>query len=237
MEEITYEVDNIIIAGNYWRGTNAKAIILLHMMPATKESFHEFAEKIHDRGWSVLAIDLRGHGKSTQKIVGNGIIPIDYREFTDRQHQDSIRDVFGARDWLVQQGIPAAGISIGGASIGANLAIKYMGENPECDFGFALSAGLNYRGIKTLATVEALSPKQHIYFVAAKDDDNVPHAIEYAEDLYDAASASKRLRIYEIGGHGTDIFATHPALMDEIISWASPRYNWRETGGEVVKKV
>ena len=130
MEKISYTAENVTIVGNYWKGTNGKAAILLHMMPATKESFTPFAEKLHEKGWSVLAIDLRGHGESTKKIHGELSTPMNYQEFSDEEHQSSMHDVEGARDWLEAQGIATENIVIGGASIGANLAINYMAKDP-----------------------------------------------------------------------------------------------------------
>ena len=37
------------------------------MMPATKESWNEFSQKLREKGWHVLAIDFRGHGESTKE--------------------------------------------------------------------------------------------------------------------------------------------------------------------------
>ena len=49
-----------------WRSVkNPKGyLVLLHMMPATKESWDTFAKKMQREGYASVAIDLRGHGES-----------------------------------------------------------------------------------------------------------------------------------------------------------------------------
>ncbi len=219
MEKITYITDDIIIEGNYWPSTNGVVVILLHAMPATKESFTPFAEKLAAAGFGALAIDLRGHGKSKEKMYGSTTIPIDYSEFSDREHQDSINDVLAARGWLMKEGVAPGRILVGGASIGANLAIKYMAENPMCKAGFVLSPGKNYHGVETFPAVHSLLPIQHLFIIAAGDDDRVAEAVDQAEEIYSEATAGKKIKSYETGGHGTDIFVNHPECMDEIITW------------------
>src|SRR3989344_3233290 len=147
MEKVWFETKDaarVRIAGNYWKGTEAKGVILLHMMPATKESWNEFAELLLKNGFQVLAIDLRGHGESTQ--TEGGAETIDYKNFSDEEHQASINDVLVAREFLIEKGISPENIFVGGASIGANLVLEYFAENADAIAGFSLSPGLDYRG-------------------------------------------------------------------------------------------
>jgi len=67
MEEITLTTqDDVRLYADYYKSStlNAPAVLLLHMMPETKESWREFAKKLREVGFQVLAIDFRGHGKS-----------------------------------------------------------------------------------------------------------------------------------------------------------------------------
>jgi pimeloyl-ACP methyl ester carboxylesterase len=220
MRKVTYNVDpitesgasntSVTIVGNYWEGTHDRAIILLHMMPATKESWVTCAEAFHTSGYDVLAIDLRGHGES-----GGG----NFREFTNEQHQASRQDVEGARQWLEGQGVIAENIYIGGASIGANLALQYLGSHPECKAVFCLSPGVGYRGIETLPIVRRLATNQRVLYVAAKDDARIPDNFEQTSQIYDATAAERELKVFETGGHGTEILNAHPDLIGEIITW------------------
>jgi pimeloyl-ACP methyl ester carboxylesterase len=211
MQKISYTVDNgrITIVGNYWEGTHDRAMILLHMMPATKESWSEVAEQFHQQGYDVVAIDLRGHGESSG----------DYTRFNETEHRASIRDVEGARVWLMNHGVIPGTISIAGASIGANLALEFLVAHPESKAAVCISAGLNYQGIETLPLVRRLAVDQRVLFIVAKDDPRVKGAHEQTATLFDATAADKELKVFETGGHGTDIFKAHPESIKEAIGW------------------
>jgi len=215
-ERITFNTtDGIIIVGNFFAGPSpdTPTVLLLHMMPAIKESWDEFAEKLTEAGFQVLAIDLRGHGESTSTSDGR---ELDFNKFFDKEHQDSILDTEAAREWLMKKGVPAEKIFIGGASIGANLALQYLAEHPEVQAAFLLSPGLDYHGIKTNLLIEKLTEKQQVFLAAAKDD---AYSAQTVNSLNEIGKSLKVLKLYGSGGHGTNMFVTHPELMEEIINW------------------
>ena len=204
--------DNISIVGDYYapEASSDKGAVLLHMMPATKESWREFGLKLQMAGFHVLAIDLRGHGDS-----GGG----NYQNFSDKEHQASIQDVRGAVKYLEERGV--AEIILGGASIGANLTIKYMADHSEISKGFALSAGLDYCGVRAIDDAPKLVANQSMLFVGSQDDGRKSgsNCGEMAQELFAAATAKKEKIIFETGGHGTRLFDSHPDLTDQIISF------------------
>ncbi|MCH8741585.1 alpha/beta fold hydrolase [Patescibacteria group bacterium] len=215
-ERITFNTtDGIIIVGNFFAGPSPdiSTVLLLHMMPAVKESWGEFAEKLVEAGFQALAIDLRGHGESTSASDGR---QLNFNRFGDKEHQDSILDVEMAREWLKKRGVSGKNIFIGGASIGANLALQYLAEHPEVQAAFLLSPGLDYHGIKTNLLMEKLTEKQQVFLSAAKDD---AYSAQTVSSLNEIGKSLKVLKLYDSGGHGTNMFATHPELMEEIINW------------------
>lgn len=204
--------DGAAIVGNYFVSSGKKGIVLLHMMPATKESWAQFAPKLQDAGFHVLAIDLRGHGESDGGKGG-------YKNFSDKEHQASIQDVEVAAEFLKTKG--AAELYIGGASIGANLALWYAADHPEIKKIILLSAGLNYYGIITEPLAAKLQHDQQVYVVGDEDDmrksgDSAGHM---AQVLFDSTGAAKSIKIFKGAGHGTDMFAAHPELEDELMEW------------------
>lgn len=208
MKTVSFATDDgVTIIGNYWKGSG-NAVLLLHMLPATKESWNEFAEKLNDEGFTVLAIDLRGHGESTN----NGTL--NYKTFTDAQHQASIKDVEAAVSYLKKQG--ATNISIAGASIGANLALVYQSEHQEIKKTILLSAGENYRGVVTGPAAEALQEDQKVFFIEGSSD---PSSAGTADVLSSALSGDREVMIYNTSAHGTNLFNEHPELMQELITW------------------
>lgn len=193
-------VDGRKIAGNFYSVAKPRGwLLLIHMMPATKESWRGFAGKLQEYGYASLAIDLRGHGESTAGPDG-------YKNFTDEQQQASIYDLDAGWDFLKLRGATPEGTALIGASIGANLALEFIAErNTGVGKAVFLSAGSDYRGIKTEPLAEKLKNGQSIVFVTSKDDgDNAKEN----RILYDLApkDVNKHLIIYEHGGHGTDIF-------------------------------
>jgi len=208
-ELVTFKAaDGVEIVGDYYPSGHGRFAIFLHMMPATKESWRAFAEKFVMTGYDCLAIDLRGHGESNMSGALN------YRTFSDAEHQATIRDVEAAFDWLVAKGADAGNTVVVGASIGANLAINFLAER-----GFAaaiaLSPGLDYHGVMTEPSVRALTSGQSVILVASDDD---PESTESSRALH-AANPSRTLLVERNGlGHGTRMFDRAPALMDELIA-------------------
>lgn len=211
MEKISLTTkDNIQIAGTLWTVAEPRALVLLlHMMPATKESWTPLATKLVDARCNVMAIDFRGHGES-----GGG----DYTTFTPQQHYRYEDDARAALDFLAAK-FPGRKIFIGGASIGANFSLKFMSEDHSIEKGFALSAGLDYYGVRAIDFVKELSADQSIFLVGARDDVRASglDCGTQAEQLYEAATSRKDKIIYEAGGHGTDMLGNHPELSESII--------------------
>jgi len=175
----------------------------LHMMPATKESWRTFAETMQGRGYTSLAIDLRGHGQSEDGPDG-------YKSFSDRVHQKSIHDLDAAVRFLEEQGATADRIILIGASIGANVSLKYLVKNPEYKKAVLLSPGLNYRGLQGEVLAKKLRSDQRLLIVASRDDERPDgNAAEFAQTVFEAlpGKEASSLIIYGAGGHGTELLA------------------------------
>src|SRR3989338_5627500 len=94
MERVSLKTsDNVDIVGDYYASQRWRGILLLHMMPADRQSWSGLAIELSKAGVDVLAIDLRGHGESAGGPEG-------YLDFSDDEHQQSILDVEAAVDFL-----------------------------------------------------------------------------------------------------------------------------------------
>ena len=201
--------DGLTIAGDYYQGTSKSGVLLLHMMPADRTSWRVFAAKLQGIGFHALAIDLRGHGESTGGPTG-------YQQFSDAQHQQSLFDIESAVEFLHAHGVEK--IHIGGASIGANLALQYAAEHPEVCSVMLLSPGLDYHGIHTDIWIENLKPDQAV-LLAASDDDI--YSFASVKTLFDrSASLPKReVKLLSEAGHGTNVFQKNSGFIDELAAW------------------
>ena len=194
-KEISFEaIDGVKIAADFYDSKSSAGVLLVHMMPAIKESWKDFAGLLQKNNFKVLAIDLRGHGKS--EFGPNG-----YLSFTDAEHQKGIGDVEAGVKFLRENG--AEKISIVGASIGANLALQFANEN-EIASAVLLSPGLNYRGVDISEI--SMPATKNIFLVASKDDE---YSAESAQKIFGnlPAGENKKIKIYEAAGHGTDMFS------------------------------
>jgi len=215
MERVNLETtDGVRIVGVYQAGASPKGVLLLHMMPATKESWGAFVHALNERGYHTLAIDLRGHGESDGGPDG-------YQEFDDARHRSSIHDVEAGAQFLAERGVAADRFVLIGASIGANLAIEYLAAHPEVRQAVALSAGLNYHGVSAEHAIQMLRAGQRVFLVSAEDD-RVAGNAEMNRRLAELVleGVEKKLLIYTSAGHGTDMFGKEaPDLATEIVAW------------------
>lgn len=196
--------DNKKIAANLFKAENPKGWLLLaHMMPVAKESWNEFAREMQKFGYESIAIDLRGHGESQGGPDG-------YQKFSDVEHQASIKDLEAAWEFLKSASATSDKTSLIGASIGANLSLEFLAENPDIKKAVLLSPGLDYRGLKTESLIKKLKKDQSLVFATSKDDGN---NAEENQKLYNLAPVvNKHLIIFEKGGHGTIMFLAKEEL-------------------------
>ncbi len=206
--------DGVKIVGNYYPVKNSSQVVLmLHMMPATKESWDRLAQELQKKDISSLAIDLRGHGES----VNQGDKHLNYQDFTHEEHQASRRDVEAALGWLKNEtGLGLDHMSVIGASIGANLALQALAQYPEIKRGVALSPGLNYRGIEPKPLVSKLVKGQAVLYATSKDDED--NAL-MTEELFNATSSKKEWKVYDTAGHGTMMLERISDLSPSIIEF------------------
>src|SRR3989344_586201 len=110
--------DGVKIAANLYPAESpAGWVVFSHMMPAVKESWNDLAENFQSAGYESVAVDLRGHGES---VSGGLTLELNYRNFSDAEHQKSILDLEAAADFLIKERKAEAGkISFVGASSGA----------------------------------------------------------------------------------------------------------------------
>ena len=205
--------DGVVIYGNYFESVPAsdRCVLMLHMMPETSLSWAPLAGEVVKVGINVLAIDERGHGESVNTTDGG---KIDFRNFTDTEQQAKIFDVEAAVRWINGKGI--RDISIVGASIGANLAIRYAADHEEIGEIVAMAPGLDYRGVMTEEAVGRMSASQAVLFVGAKDD---VESLGSIGKLSQTGNVKKETLIYESGGHGTRLFGPHPEVIGRIVDF------------------
>lgn len=203
--------DGVEVVANYYSNKAARYVgILIHQRPLTKESFDDFAKFLNKEGYALLALDLRGHGESTQSAFGK----LDYNKFTPEEEQKSIIDLEAASLFLEKNGFPKERQFLIGASIGANLSFQFLSENPEIKGAVLLSPGLNYRGI-ILEKFKREGIGNKIFVVSALDDSQAVEGGRALKSWYPEAVYLE----YQSGGHGINLFKTQKDLQEKILNW------------------
>jgi len=201
--------DNIQLSAVYEYDVQDKIAVLMHMMPATKESWEALSKVLHEHGYATLAFDERGHGESTM----NGTL--NYKLFTDAEQQTKRYDVEAALAFAREQGFDEAHTILMGASIGANLTIRALAEHNQIPLGVVLSPGIDYHGVTTDDVVTKLGPTQKLLLVASDDDVGSWKSIHELHRLNPATILIERSGL----GHGTNMTDKDLSLVEEITKY------------------
>jgi len=96
-------------------------VILAHQFRANREGWAPLAERLATRGIGTLALDLRGHGASTQKAGVDVKVTSDWAASAKAVGFDQIpADLIQAAAWLRKQpGVDGRRIGLAGSSVGA----------------------------------------------------------------------------------------------------------------------
>jgi pimeloyl-ACP methyl ester carboxylesterase len=220
-ETITYTtLDKVIIKADWSPSpTTVGVAILLHMMPLDRKSWSDFQQILQRHHIASLAIDLRGHGQSTKTEEG---ATLDYKKFSDSDHKKYLYDVMGALDWLNEKKYTKDQTMMVGASIGANIALWALEDEPSLAGAVLLSPG-NYRGIN--AVEKAGYIKSHHALWATGSDSDDPEAYETAKAVVEEAGAERKQFVpYKNSGHGNHLFTSDPELMENLAVWIEQSY-------------
>jgi len=197
--------DGVTIAAVYYPPINsnskAKAILLLHEAFQDHRSWEDFAREAQETGLAILSLDLRGHGKSGGKQTFD---------------QSMDQDIDAALAWLqTNPEIDRHRIGIAGASVGANLALRAGGRNPDIQSLALLSPeillwelGISEAGIDY--------SERPLFLVTSEEDTNSASTVQ---ELDQTAKGNHEVHIYPGDEHGTWLLVSHPDLSLLLLDW------------------
>jgi alpha-beta hydrolase superfamily lysophospholipase len=181
----------------------APAVVLVHMLRRTHADWNGVAEALQQAGFTVVALDLRGHGDSAGSYESNGDLGV------------LVQDVQAAVGLLQARSDVARGrVGIAGASLGASLAVLAAAADPSIRSIALLSPALEYRGLKCETALKRYSPRPAL-LVGASDD---PYAMRSVRQLTTVGPANEALTL-EGAGHGTTMLARDPDLASRLVDW------------------
>src|SRR5882724_2054542 len=220
--------DGTILKASYFAAAKpGPAVLLYHQSNRTRKEWDMVARQLAAAGINTLTVDVRGHGETGgQESHGEA-----------RKKQWPL-DLDAAFQYLISQpGVKGDVIGIAGAGvIGVENSVETARRHSDQVKSLVLLSGETSRdGLQFLRQASQLPE----LFVVADDDEYSP-IVEAMELLYIIASSPSRKFVhysasheapwlwyepFDIGkvpangGHGTDLFKTHPELPGIIVDW------------------
>lgn len=182
--------------------SNGAALVLLHQLSGSKEDWRNFAFAAAEKGFHVVAIDFRGHGKSAK--------PLPFDSFSTSDFSKIPLDARAAVDYAFSSGDKR--VVVVGASIGANAALQEAADDNRVKRIILLSPGLNYRGLE--AGVASKSFEGSALLAASKGDSYSHQSAKRLSEL------SSNYELIEFDGslHGTALL---PQASQRILGYAA----------------
>jgi pimeloyl-ACP methyl ester carboxylesterase len=197
--------DDLTLVGNFFPATDAASdtgaptVLLLHQYGANKTSWGPLIPALYDAGYTLLAVDLRGHGETGSS-------------------QDWVRARQDTQTWLgwlrEQPGVDPERLSIIGSSIGSNLALRGMADDERVVTAVAISPGLNYFGVTTQDAIETIG-RRPVFLITAQLDTQSSAGVRILATI---VKGDALIRIYPGSAHGVSLFG-QADLIPMIVSW------------------
>ncbi len=99
---VFYTSEDGAIINATWYDTGEEGsptVYLVHDIGQTREVWVKFAENLGDKGYNVMAMDLRGHGESHLNVKDREIY-YDFETMEDQDFLDIFYDFIGAYNWV-----------------------------------------------------------------------------------------------------------------------------------------
>lgn len=205
--------DDVEIAASYWpaEAESAPAVILLHMEKQDRQSWAPLVPVLHEAGFAVLALDLRGHGGSVPE--GDDRLRQRIERNDQRMYQAMHRDVAAAYGWLAEQpGVDLARIALVGAGAGAAVAVDYAVRDKSIDAVVLMTPAENILGLDCAEDLQNYGERP-VLMLAAEEDRAGAEALE-------AVAADAEVKTFgESQIRGTAMFGKVPNVERTLAEW------------------
>ena len=200
-------------------------VILLHDLGGNKSDWLSATDTyaaLLERGYAVLAIDMRGHG--------NTPLPDDRQVLELIDLEQSFLDVHAALVWLQSQSkVDVSRIAVVGSGSGGNVAYVSSGIFPELiKTSVSLSPGLwGASSLEPLVIgtgLESFEPRSILFIVGDQDQvqagDVILSYVDFARSLEAQTAEPKDLRVFtDSADHGFALLNNVPEAQDLFFLW------------------
>jgi len=215
-EEVTFQAaDGVTIAGSYWAPREAAegCVLFAHQLSSTRAEYVPVIERLVGQA-HLYAIDLRGHGASTQGPDG----PVTWKAFEPADWERIEDDLLGALDVLAAHGAGRRCVVVG-ASIGSSAILRLAGGHPERVTGVVLlSPGLAYA---KLATPDAARATRSPVLIVHSHEQGAEDAARALADILRANPVPVEVITAEGDAHGMKIVSGDPGTLAHVVGFIS----------------
>jgi dienelactone hydrolase len=181
------------------------AVLLLHGYGEDRSAWKDFSKELLNRGWAVMALDLRGHGESRLKNQRPVAASPDWRT---NLHEFPV-DLDPALDWLKSRPrVDNRKIVVIGFDVGANLALIASGRFQEVRTVVAIKPNLD-ESLALAGSAQDFQPKSSLIVAAAQSD---------GDRIKAAVKAPSRVIVAPHDG-GTVQWTADPQVKNAIFQW------------------
>jgi pimeloyl-ACP methyl ester carboxylesterase len=194
--------DGIQLVGTYHPAQTPGAYtwVLLHGLGSVKEEWDAFARQAAGQGDGIYIYDARGHGESTNLKAGGTVSYKDWQTAGPGSPWSMMPSDLAFVVQMLQKkyGLSDQRIAVGGASLGANVALVYASSHASVPALILLSPGIEYAGIQTPSAFYAYRGRP--VFIAASPNDT--YAFSSVHRLADLTPGPACKVVDGPGGHG-----------------------------------
>jgi len=201
--------DGVALVGDYTAPAKGKPVlVLLHGAGSARGEWAPLTKRLAAMGWGVVAADGRGHGQSGGPRVSDDWAPEQWLQLAD--------DLRTWARFAAGKGTPPERVALGGASMGANIALAAAARLPKTPFVVLLSPGLDYRGIPAAEPLSRLSCP--VLMAAAPDD---RYSFQSARVLSDFLKDPRGRFLKAASGHGVRMLEgpENAAFVAGLLDW------------------
>ncbi|MFA7361424.1 MAG: alpha/beta fold hydrolase [Candidatus Kapaibacterium sp.] len=214
-----YTSDGLKLSANYIYKTDKTKqllVILIHQYRSNKEEWSSsFVDSLINKGYKVIAYDIRSHGKSDKANV-------ELSELLSNPEQ-APKDIDAVIKWAkMQTSIDSNRIAVVGTSIGGSLGI-YARINSGVKSIVSVSSGKStfeaFTGYdeRKMSMARPIPRIKNVMFISGNKDKNIAEEERSIYENY--LDEPKELQIYESDKHGKYLIEEFPQINDLIINW------------------
>jgi dienelactone hydrolase len=192
-------------------GVKPPGVVLIHDRGGSRDTWKNAAAKAQRSGYAVLAIDLRGHGRST----GPNGQPVAYKEFNPQQWLSATNDIAAAIEQLRNAGADENRIAVVGEGFGGALALHYAARHPDAAAVVLISPDADDRVIDMREEIASVG-KRPVLLLRADGD---AYSSDSCSLLKKRAQGLCEVRVYPGAAHGAALLDASATAVEEFISW------------------